>query len=543
MENQISSDDFMKKTIAKSINQAVIESRDAFDDSFDDPELTDDDTLGPTEVDIQKITDEAEKVESFDIFSLGETYAQQGHTVAYTVKKNGRVFTHIEHPYSWKDMQRKFGAGTYKVTLRLSELNNKYIKTQSQTLADPPAEDAKEDTRNEYRTAVPTSSGPNFNDVFERLERQRREEREQAKQDAKEREDLILKMTEMLHKKEENKGNMTETVTTLLTALSPLLAPLLTKTDSSSSTQTLMLEMQKMNMENQKQQMQTTMELLKAQQEQTKQMFEGLKETISRVAERDEDDGGGFDPKSYLDEIRQAEDRGFEKFKLLNDLADEKAKEKVGAPAKEESTTDILLKSMIPMVGMMFQKGQQVPPPQVAHTPVHHAPQVVDQRRSLSGVHPSSVNRGQVQARTRTVEAPKNGQTESVNTSKPSVSHGKGIGQNTLKKNPIVAEENLGTINHNASYTGKIKDIVIPVIVDAFSSGETDRTKVIHRCINELNTNRIPLNRVGSDFTAGHVEEIISEFGLPVEFSQTLRELHYELLVQTGNATDNRSHA
>jgi hypothetical protein len=543
MQNEISHDEFVKKATAKAINNAVLDSMEAFSEDYDDPELTDDDTSGELQVDLQKIADEAEKAESFDIFSLGQTLVDQGSSVAYTVRKGGKMFTHLDHPFSWKEMQKHYGAGTYKVTLRLPELNNRYIKTQSQTLADPPPEIESKTHGTEVRTTAPNSSVPNFTDVMERMERQRREEREQAKQDAKEREELIFKLTEIATKKDENKSNVTETVTALLGALAPVLAPLLTRTDSSSSTQTLMLEMQKMNMENQKQQMQTTMELLKAQQEQTRQMFEGLRETISSIADEKEDTGSGLDPMTYLKEIREAEDRGFEKFKLLNDLADEKAKEKSSVPAKEESTTDVLLKSAIPMLGMMFQKGQQVQAPvapQIAHAP---AP-IVEPRGSLHNRVPThAVDRRQVSPRVGNPQAQTHGQPKVVPVTKPSVSHGKGGGQNPVKNNPVVADKNLGTINHGGALTGKIKDLVIPVIVDAYSRDESDRGVVIARCVQELNAHNIPLHRVGTDFTAGHVEEIITEFGLPEAFSQTLRELHYELLVQTGNTTEVRPNA
>jgi len=549
MQETMSHEDFVKMQTAKTVNHAVKATMDAISDDYIDEELIDDEVTGPLNLDIEKIANEAEAAESFDIFSLGQTYVTHGHTVAYTIKKNGKVHAHKEHPYSWKDLQEELGAGTYKVTLRLPEINNKYVKTQSLTVTDiPVSKKANNEDSNVRATYIqpPQNNTPDFDSLMERMERQRKEEREQSKQDAREREELMLKMTETIYKKDENKTDVATVITGLISALSPLLVPILTreKTDSSVSTQTLMLEMQKMNMENQKQQLTTTMELLKAQQEQTRSMFEGLKDTIASIADDRDTGNDGADTMSLMKEIREAEDRGFEKYKLLHDLADEKAREKSGTPAKEESTTDVLLKSAIPMLGMMFSQGKaqqaQVTAPYTPAPAVVHAP---EPRRSLHTAPTPTVSRGQDAQRIRSPQIKTSGQPKGFRTAIPSVSHGEDTRKNTVMNNPLVADKNLGTIDHGGALTSKIKDIVIPVIVDAFSNNETDRKKVVERCIAELNLNHVPLQAIGKSFNTTHLDEIIAEFSLPVEFAQTLRELHYELLVATGNVTETRSHA
>lgn len=125
------------------------------DDQFYDPEAP---LLVPPpkleqlneELSVEEIIARAESAEEWDIFEdIGVHLAAKGDQVKYSVKLNGEHKATVPHPCSYDWLQKKYGGGSYHVTLRSYLFSKKqgggYLKSQSKMVANPTEEERDED--------------------------------------------------------------------------------------------------------------------------------------------------------------------------------------------------------------------------------------------------------------------------------------------------------------------------------------------------------------------------------------------------------------
>jgi hypothetical protein len=142
----------------------------------------------------------ANQDDSFDIFiDVGEKLYKEGDRVLYTVRKDGAFLAgSIKHPFSWDQIHRKYGGGTYQVNARSSRAG-KFVKSESRFLADIAVDDddrPREEMRSSSGSAVELlallqqSKKEDMEEARrreERIERDRKEERERLERENKER--------------------------------------------------------------------------------------------------------------------------------------------------------------------------------------------------------------------------------------------------------------------------------------------------------------------------------------------------------------------
>lgn len=183
---------------------------------------------GMTDEEINALVTEDE----FDIFTdIGEALTRAGDRITYTIKRDGEFLAgSIKHPYSWDQIQQKYGAGTYQVSAR-SVKRGRYVKSESRNVAPPPETPDEFKEENMAPRAGTTDlmlllqnmrrdEREEAREREERLEQQRREERERQEQRERERREeekkssnSVSEMMMMMMK------SQSEQTTAMLTAL------------------------------------------------------------------------------------------------------------------------------------------------------------------------------------------------------------------------------------------------------------------------------------------------------------------------------------
>lgn len=154
--------------------------------------------------------------DEFDIFvDVGDAFTKAGDRITYTIKRDGEFLAgSIKHPFSWDQVQAKYGGGTYQVTARSTKKGG-YIKTESRNVA-PPAETPAE--HRDENMKPPTNS---TTDLLLLLQNMKKEEREEAREredriEQQRREDQQRKDQEAKERVEEMKNSSNQTMTMMM---------------------------------------------------------------------------------------------------------------------------------------------------------------------------------------------------------------------------------------------------------------------------------------------------------------------------------------
>lgn len=289
--------------------------------------------------------EDGDEAAAFDIFDYCDTLSKKNHQVQYVVKRNGEMVTVKYHPYSWEQLQKEFKGGLYQITAK-SLTTKRYLKSESRTLSDPPKGSLQDEDYEIARFAPPPPpppQGPNFMEIFTLMntvsDKQRQEARELAKEQAQQSQTTMMAFVEMMRA-------------------------------SSQQSQAMVLEIAKM-----------TQAISEKMADSQRQMVEKMETRFEKVVEKlaHQDDGKkqkGVDMFEVMKLQQESYDRGFALANQTNQIAELKAQEKLelleeireargsGEPAKEESITDTLIKTMLPAVSqaMLAQTGQMRPP-------------------------------------------------------------------------------------------------------------------------------------------------------------------------------------
>ena len=386
--------------------------------------------------------------EAFDLFNeVGDYWEKRGQTVRYDINKGNKLLTKRDHPYSWEEIQKEFGGGTYKVMARLPSDGNRYLKAQSKALHSAPEtspdyllkslmdknKTLEDRVINSHKDSGDKSQAVPMMEILEtvrrnneasieqanRMRQEANVQAERARQEAKEEARLNLEMYEKMMEKNrpQVQPDILSQLTPLLTAILPSLlnrpapiAPIVA--DNSKFQMDMMMKMQQMNMD-----------MMEKNNEANREMFRNLQESVRDLAKKEapvqsEKSLSAFE---MYEKLKEAENRGFEQMQMLNELAKERANERdelrgdrtpSDVPAEKESTMDTVIKSMIPLLAskMAQPSAPQAPRPLPLPTPMarpiqRQASQVIpQQQRSVSptgqGIRSNEVraNRTSVQA-------------------------------------------------------------------------------------------------------------------------------------------------
>lgn len=245
---------------------------------------------------IDAASDESES-QSFDIFDYADELQKQGKLVTISVKKNGvLVASGLSLPLSWQDIQKKFGGGTYQVILK-NAVSKRFLKAQTMMLADTEQKTQESEAKN---TTL---------DLIAILEQKAKEAKKEAKEEA-------MRLAEM---QAQQQNAMMQVLATALSAQK--------KDDSSLQLMQFMMQMvEKMN-------------------QNTMMLFSELNKKI----ESKQQDGPSWADVMKL--TMESQNRGFEMWLKLEELAEAKAEEKAEMMREDKGDmTDALIKAVLPAV-------------------------------------------------------------------------------------------------------------------------------------------------------------------------------------------------
>lgn len=294
------------------------------------------------------------ELDSFDLFDFCDDLTRKGVLVQYAIKKNNTLIASaVSHPLSWDVIMKKYGEGLYQIIAK-NVATKKFIKSQTQLLGSQSGLDDIEENEKE-------ESQSNFGivEMMTLLEKKSLEAKREAREEA-------LRIAE-LQEKQQNQ------MLTLVTAMVG------SQKQGPSSAE---IQLQTMTM------MSTMLEKM---QNNTNQMIEKLTNRIEKIAEdstKKKEDGPSWDMVMKMQ--LEAQQKGFDMWNKLNELAEAKAEERVNLieeyrgddddkEEKKESATDSLIKAVLPTV-VSALAGQ---PRQVVAQPQQPSPQQIAHHREM----------------------------------------------------------------------------------------------------------------------------------------------------------------
>lgn len=559
-----------RKTVDDLLNSSTYNEVNAEEDNFfSDEELEevsldsfDNEHRGRTKgkaLSEDEILKKIEEKDKFDIFvDVGDHWQEKGQVVRYQIDKNNRMLTRVDHPFSWEEVQKKFGAGNYKVIAKLPALNNQYLRSQSKIIASAPDESPEYliKTLAEKKAEPQNNNGMNTMELLTVLEKKselaelraeeaRREAEERiakaeirAREEAKERLEAQEKMFERMMSQKSGGGDVIEKLTPLLTIVLPAILKKETPKDNSE----VLFKVQEMNMK-----------MIENMQKTNEKMFSSLQESIKAMGDaiNNKKDTGDFDAFKIMKMMKDSETEGFEKYRLMNELAKERAEElaelRGGSgddEGKKDSTVDTLIKSFAPAIAQMVAGGGMVAPQPTMIPSVAKKPVVVAQATNRSSV--SQPRRGNQegairntvsQTKTSTNESlHKNGQTGDQLSPKAVLEAPKAKTPNSFLSGDIdetVGGEDLATTSNvsmqkDSANIERIYGIIFPIAITSYTSGSATMSETCITCVNELEKEGVELSSVIRDFDDETLSAILSS--VPEEFQPMIKDLQHGII-------------
>lgn len=452
---------------------------------------------------LERLKSKIRDQDEFDLFEdVGEALAKDGIFVTYKIHKGGKYLTTEDHPYSWDQLQQDRGEGHYKVIAKENSTGN-YVRTQTRVLAARPADK----TVGSGGRKASGQEGLSASDILALMKQNEKEAKEEARREAKEQKEQFLSLlntlkpdnssTELLVTMMQNssKENMTM-LTTMMQAMKP--------TDNTNQIMTMMMEMQKTNMQ-MFQNMQTqTSQLIDKMDDKMERSLDRLAQSLSQQPEPE------FTAFKVMELQESAAAKAEERMKALYDMVEAKSDEKAKflSNKEPESTTDMLLKNFLPMLGQVALNKTAVP--NVQKAPVAQ----VEHRPS--------------QAMVQSTNAARNSSVKRKDTSAESASNSSVLDQlERIEKNG--KPDKIDEKNRDA-----IIKIILPILAQAIQQGKGlgDVPEVVNYSIKTLHESGIEISSIERDVTPETIDLMVDHYGLPDDFVVLLRE-YYAQLVKT----------
>lgn len=437
------------KKLAKTVSKKVIEE-------------LDEQGLGLSSLDehfeVESETDEGD----FDVFiePAQEVIAKQG-SPRFRIKKDGQFLVTVNHPYSWDRLQQEHGGGFYSVTC----INQKgqAVKTQSQTVAEPQEPKEEEDPTGFGFSQASGSGGSNSMSEFMKFA-------------------TFLKM--FMGDKEAKTQAATIAQATAGTESTKVIFQMMQ--ENSKNSQQMFLEMMKMNQET-----------AKAISENTTKMIQSMNDKFEKIVSKKDD---GVSVHQYHKELRDAEDRGYDKAMKITELiekkADERAVEKAELMSAEEgdgSLMSSLAKNILPIIS----KGLE------AQSEAAKAAQTQHQARQILNPPP-----------------------QQLRPLPPQFVPGQ---QPPPQQQQQPARRQAPTPEQQAALKRRKQEYVLSKVLEPIAEGlgsEKEPFEVASTCLKILGQDKITAKDVVDIFSSQDIIEIARQIGLPVEADKWLSDFY-----------------
>jgi hypothetical protein len=457
-----------------------------------------------------------------DIFDdIGVKRAKNGDLLKYEIYKNHQMLTTKTHPYSWEELQRDFGGGYYKVKAK-SLTTGKYVKSQSKQVADSPNVGEKNEVNN---------FNNKFFDMFNQMNKSMLDaQQKQEEKLERERREAERKFMEQQKRMQEEAQSNQNTMLAMITAM-------MTKPQD-SGTKELLLAMQQQSQQNMQMMMammqgmggkkDTSMDMMQLMMQMNQSnalMIEKMNEANARAFEKmsekfeklkSNDDLSGL---NLINLVQEAQAKGFEQMKMIQEIAEKKAEELAGDDddKEDESITKTLIKSLAPTLASiasanMQQKGGEQPAPsfqQTARPQVRHQQRPINHQAAREGV---NGNQGQRKAQAQRQATQGRGQASGQGTQRNTI--GLPLPASTTQQNtPVVekAEKSVTIVDNQLK--DRALDILIPVVVEYMSLGK-DVNEAATGSLSILMNNNLNPFEVVPMFTGNELIGIANKYGL-----------------------------
>lgn len=304
--------------IAQNAATAVIREQVLKELSEKDPNQLEFSSLADDSID--RLIDEVGEVNEVDIFQdIGAVLAKKGDIITYYIKKDGEFICNKKHPYSIEKLQSEHGAGYYNVVARSSSLG-RIVKQCSYQIGEAPVDSKNEpvgldaDSVEAILAKREKNEHLSMSDVFLLMEKaNERAERKAA----------------------EERRTQSENMNTMITAISTIIGG--TQKAPVQDSQAPVVSMIERLMDKQD------------------RVMEKIMDKLTQKPEKNQNDLG-LNQLQVMEMIKDAEDRGFSRYKELIEMADQKAEEKMEliqatkGDAEPDSAINSLIKAFLPTI-------------------------------------------------------------------------------------------------------------------------------------------------------------------------------------------------
>lgn len=316
--------------------------------------------------DVKAITEE-------NPFIIAERLVEEGIDFEYKIKKGGKFLTTIDDPEFNETALQLYGEGTYTVALWKLTPRRVFVKQMTFRVANAPSNTNVERKTNESQLAELMVKQTNdqikqmreeFAQKERRLEEERREEKRQREEERKEQREREQRLEDERRRNENSgKSSLVETLE-VLTKIMPK------PEDKSDKFMEMMMKMQE-----------NTQNIISKMDEKNERLIKESQERLEKLIEKltANKNDGGVTERELRQEIEKARREGKEDYKEMMEMVESKAIERAEILAgkepeekKEESMTDTLIKSALPML-MQTMARRPAPMLQRRQAPVRKA--------------------------------------------------------------------------------------------------------------------------------------------------------------------------
>ena len=334
---------------------------------------------------IEEILALADSNQEYDIFEdIGQPLVDKGDRVTYSIKKNGAFKGSVPHPFSYDQVQKRWGGGSYHVTLRSYKFATKpgggYLKSQTKFVDEP--EPAPQQVPS-AQLAAPTggqSGSPMellavIQEMNERNRAEMKAESDRLREEARQREERLEKEARLREERLEREAKERE------------------QKAEKEGQSTIMLMMKMMeNSQAQaqaaaKQQTDMMLALFKRDEPKEDKKSDKIFDMLMNVLLDKKGKDSGLDPITLHTMLADAQEKGYERANEMRELIREEAArmaarrggddDEEDEPKEEESATKSLLKTLAPMIAQIASNAMS---PQQPTAPAPIPPQI---RRQL----------------------------------------------------------------------------------------------------------------------------------------------------------------
>lgn len=334
----------------------------------------------------EKLQDDVKSIAEENPFMIGEQLEEAGIPFEYKIKKGGKHFVTLDEANLSEDvLGKRYGGGTYTVSLYQLSPKRLFKKQMTFRIAEPPMSVNQERKTNETHLTELMLKQNNeqlkaiedrYAEKERRLEDDRKEEKKRYEEERKLQADKEERReTERRDKEMNGKNSLVEALEVLTKIMPRQEAP----KDNSDKFMEMMMKMQE-----------NTQKLIEKMDDKNKEMMKEskseMKELIEKLGSKKSD---GVSERELREAIDKARREGKEDYKELVEMAEVKAIERAELLSgrepiekEPESMTDTIIKSALPMLmqGMMKKPAPMLAPrrqapPQRRALPVQTTPQ------------------------------------------------------------------------------------------------------------------------------------------------------------------------